>query len=126
MTLNPHMLTKVRSEDIMSAAGNSNLFPSCTLKLGTFAGIPCAPRSTNVMAHLPTIGKGMSTKVSDVFVACGCATCHSILDEVHEVSHLIQERYPAAYWIQVMKANHETISRLIMAEIISVIDGELI
>lgn len=121
--LNPHTLPKVRSEWLM---GSARSFPACTLKLGSFVGVRCAGNDTLVMCHLPTIGKGMSTKVSDLFVACGCATCHSILDGVHEASRLIRDRYPTALAEQIMRANHETQSRWVQMGLLEVKGMEVV
>lgn len=123
MTINPHLLPKIRSEALMQSA---TMFPACTLKLGSFVGIPCAPSSTFVMCHLPTIGKGMSTKVSDLFTACGCATCHDILDGRHSTGHDIRWMYSAAFAEQIMRAHHETMSRWVGMGLLIVPDMDVI
>jgi len=72
----------VRSETLMASA----------------KGQPCAVRlpmvctfnpAQTVLAHLPGIGKGMSTKGSDIHAAFACAACHDGIDRrVPQPAHL--------------------------------------
>jgi len=120
---NPMLLPKVRSDGLMEACGGM----PCELRIGTFLGIPCAGQNTVVGCHIEgSIGKGTSTKVSDLFVAAGCRVCHDLLAGVDPRGHIIRERYPSAFWHQVMRANQATISRWIMAGLVAVPDGEII
>lgn len=57
--------------------------------MGSAIGLPCSLRlpgicnhnsATSVMAHLPGIGKGTSTKVSDLHTAIACSACHAAID----------------------------------------------
>lgn len=122
--MNPALLPKVRSERLRIAC---NEMPYCTLRIGTFVGLPCASVSTLVGCHLPTIGKGTSTKVSDLFMAAGCSTCHDILDGVNSrVLGQIKERYPAAFAERIMRAHHETLSLWVAMGLIEIPDMELV
>lgn len=107
MIQNPTLLPKVRSEALRRAA----IDMPCTLRIAGFIGLRCAPQGTNVMAHLPVHGKGVSTKVSDLHMACGCATCHDLLDGRNKRGTDIRENYPHAFWEQLFKAHAETLSR---------------
>ena len=122
MQMNPHMLPKVRSEALRRSA----IDMPCTLKLAGFAGHPCSGRNTNVMAHLPVHGKGVSTKVSDLHMACGCAVCHDLLDGRNALGALIREKYPHAFWEQLFKAHAETLSRWVSMGLINGTDWEII
>lgn len=120
---NPMLLPKVRSEALMHECRNM----PCELRIASFLGLPCAGDDTVVGCHIEgSIGKGTSTKVSDLFVAAGCRVCHDLLACVDPRGHVIQERYPSAFWHQVMRANQATVSRWIMAGLIVVPDAELI
>ena len=123
MTLeNPHMLPKVRSKKLTQAV---KIMP-CYLKIASFAGMPCSGRDTNVICHLPTIGKGASTKVSDLYGASGCATCHDLLDERNELGCKIRENYPHAYYEQLMRAGHATLGAWVSLDLIKVSGGKII
>jgi len=104
--MNPALLPKVRSDDLRKSATQM----PCTLRIGTFIGLPCAGQDTNVMCHLPVHGKGTKTKVSDLHMACGCLTCHSLLDGADARGLMIRERYPRAFYERLFLANAETIS----------------
>lgn len=106
--MNPDLLPKVRSESLMSACRHM----PCTLRVASFVGQRCAPQDTVVGCHLPTIGKGVSTKVSDLYVAAGCFHCHNIVDgRDKRILESIVANYPAAYADRLMRANHETLAR---------------
>lgn len=122
MINNPHMLPKVRSEDLRQSARQM----PCTLRIGTFIGIPCRSTSTNVMCHLPVHGKGIGTKVSDLHMACGCNVCHDLLDHRDERGMMIRERFPHAYYEQLFKANAETLSRWVQMGLITGTDWEIV
>lgn len=122
MTLNPHMLPKVRSRTLLDAC---SLMP-CTLRIRSFLGLPCTSQETVVGCHLPTIGKGVATKVSDLFVAAGCSGCHDLVDGRDKRMEMIEDRYPAALAEQLMRANHETIARWTAMGLIHVEGGELV
>jgi hypothetical protein len=120
MIHNPGMLPKVRSEKIMDYAKGQ----PCSLRLASFLGLRCADDDTCVHCHLPVFGKGMSTKVSDLFGAIGCRVCHEILDGKLGVE--LSQRYPAAYMQRLWLAMAETQARLAMDGIINIPDGEII
>lgn len=121
--LNPALLPKVRSEAIMQAMGG---YP-CALRVSTlYPGHRCADRATVVGCHVPTIGKGMSTKVSDLFVAAGCLHCHDIVDgRDQKRREYILQNYPAAYGARLLDGLAETQSRLVADGIIQVPSGEV-
>ena len=123
MTDNPNMLPKVRSRTLLDACA----FMPCELRIASFVGMRCAPQDTVVGCHLPTIGKGVSTKVSDLFVAAGCQICHDILDgRQKRILETISANYPAALAEQIMRANHATISRWVGMGLITVEGGEIV
>ena len=70
---NPHMLPKVRSDDLKEFARGEQ----CALRL---PGICNHNPETTVLCHLPGIGKGTGTKVSDIHAANGCSACHDAMD----------------------------------------------
>lgn len=125
MHYSPHMLPKVRSKKIMAEMAQ---FPSCTLRIASFIpGGKCSGNDTLVGCHLPTIGKGLSTKVTDLAVACGCARCHDILDgRDQNAQEFIVTNYPAAMMERLMNGLVETHSILIERGVIAVPDGEII
>lgn len=123
MTDNPNMLPKVRSRTLLDACRHM----PCTLRVASFVGQSCAPRDTVVGCHLPTIGKGVGTKVSDLFVAAGCARCHDLVDgRDKRLTETIASNYPGAFMEQMMRANHETISRWVAMGLITVEGGEIL
>lgn len=121
MIVNPHLLPKVRSASLRDSA---TLMP-CTLRIGTFIGLPCSGRDTNVMCHMPVHGKGVATKVSDLHMACGCAFCHALLDARDNRGVMIRETYPHAFWERLTLAHAETLSRWVALGLISGTDWSL-
>jgi len=115
-------LPKVRSPGIMQAMHQM----PCSLRIGTFIGLPCWHQDTNVGCHLPVMGKGVGTKVSDLSVACGCGLCHSLLDARDPRGALIREKYPLAFGIRLLDALAETQARLVAIGIILVPDAEIV
>lgn len=121
MIENPHMLTKVRSTLLRHSCSGM----PCTLRISSFRGRPCASQSTVVGCHLPVFGKGVSTKVSDLFMAAGCANCHELLDMVDRGAHEL--RKDPEFWRQIHRAHCETLARWIMCEALPApTDAELI
>ena len=97
----------------------------CCLRIASFyPGHTCAPQNTVAPAHVPTIGKGVSTKVSDLFVVAACAHCHDILDGRDRRRDLIMEKYPAAVMQRILDGMAETQSRWVDMGIINVEGGE--
>lgn len=107
----PHMLPKVRSERIMESMSGL----PCTLRIASFVpGRRCYGPSTTVGCHLPVVGKGAGTKVTDMAVAAGCMACHDILDgRDAEAQAFIAEHYPAAMMQRMLNALVETHAILI-------------
>lgn len=123
MIINPHMLPKVRSEDLREACEGA----PCALRIGTFAGIPCSDFETVVGAHPPVFGKGTSTKVSDLYLINGCHSCHDLLDwERNPIGRKIRDDYPQAFWLQIVKAICETQARWIEKGLIIVPNSKII
>lgn len=118
MTDNPHLLPKVRSRTLMNAISGM----PCSLRVASFVpGGKCSDPSTVVGCHISTIGKGMGTKVSDLFVAAGCFNCHNIIDGRDRAgADFIREKYPTAFVERLMRGHHETLSRLYGMGIITV------
>lgn len=120
---NPYMLPKVRSKSLLQACRHM----PCTLRIASFVGQSCAAQSTVVPCHLPTIGKGTSTKVSDLFVAAGCLHCHDIIDgRQQRILETIVSDYPAAFADRLMRGNHETIARWVGMGLITGEDWEIV
>ena len=119
--LNPNMLPKVRSEILTKAIEGM----PCDLRIASFAGLRCAD-GTSVGCHPPIFGKGISTKVTDLSIISGCATCHELLDMKNPLGWHIQNKYPHAFWQQLFKAQNATQARLLGMGIIIVKGGEII
>lgn len=66
-------LAKIRSEAITDSAHGM----PCSLRL---PGICNHRPETCVFCHLPGIGKGIGTKVSDLHGCYGCSACHDAID----------------------------------------------
>ena len=123
MITNPMLLPKVRSDAIMQAANGQ----PCSLRIASFVGLSCAPDSTVVGCHLPVIGRGVSTKATDLAVAFGCQTCHDILDGRNQNAQaVIIDKYAAALATRLLNALVETQARLVGMGIISVEGAEVI
>lgn len=124
MIVNPHMLPKVRSDELMRAM---NGMP-CSLRIASLVpGRRCDGPDTTVGCHLPVIGKGTSTKVSDLFVAGGCHVCHDIVDgRDQEALRYIQQHAAVPYMERLLNALCETQSRLVGDGIIIVKGGEIV
>lgn len=114
--MNPHMLPKVRSDALKAAIEGM----PCTLRLASFGGMSCAPQDTVVGCHLPVWGKGTSTKVTDLAIAAGCATCHDLLDERNNLGHQLMHKYPGAWAMRLLHGLTETHALLVDAGIIEV------
>lgn len=119
----PDLLPKLRSDLIMSSMRH---FP-CTLRIASFIpGHACAHQSTVVGCHLPVFGKGMSTKVTDMAVAAGCAHCHALIEGVDKRGFWIAENYPGAYYMRLLNGLVETHAMLVRDLVIDVPDGRLV
>ncbi len=118
MHYSPALLPKVRSEPLMEAIADM----PCTLRVSSFyPGHSCASAATVVGCHLDSVGKGMSTKSTDLAVVAGCLNCHAILDGVDTKRHAyIAEKYPTAFESRLRAALIETHAMLIQRGIIQV------
>lgn len=121
---NPHMLPKIRSRKLLDACRHM----PCTIRVASFVpGKRCSCQDTVVGAHLPVMGKGVGTKVSDLFVAAACMACHDIIDgRDRSGKDYIEANYPAAYANRLMLGLAETQSRWIGMGLISIPGMEVI
>lgn len=121
---NPNRLSKVRSEAIMRAAEGS----PCTLRIASFIpGKKCSGPETTVACHLPVWGKGVSTKVTDMAAAFGCATCHAILDGIdQDARRYLEHHYKNAVLERMLHGLTETHALLIQRGVIIIPDAQLI
>lgn len=101
------LLPKVRSRALLDACQHM----PCALRLAGFIGMPCAPQTTVVGAHIGSLGKGTATKVSDLSVAAACVTCHDLYDGRDARGAFIREKYPMAFGERVLAAVQETQAR---------------
>lgn len=87
----------------------------CALRISSlYPGYCCAGTDTVVGCHLPTIGKSMGSKVSDLFVVAGCFHCHEILDgRDRKRRDYIMGNYPSAIPMRMLDGLAETQSRLV-------------
>lgn len=115
-----NLLPKIRSRHLLAA---TQLMPCC-LRISSFApGHRCSPQDTVVPAHVPTIGKGMGTKVSDLFVVAACHHCHDILDgRDMKRRDFVMANYPAAVTQRILDGMAETQARWVSMGLIQ-IDG---
>ena len=120
--MNPHMMPKLRSEEITRATRDMH----CTLRLASFAGLPCSCEETLVPCHLPVIGKGMGTKVTDLAVVAGCQVCHDLLDGRDPKGIKLAEMYPGAWSMRLLNALVETQAVLLDKGIIEVPGGKVV
>ena len=124
MTYRPHLLPKVRSAGIREAADGM----PCTLRIASFVpGLTCSGAENTVGCHLPVMGKGVGTKVTDMAIVFGCHVCHDILDGRNAEAHrFILENYPTAMTARMLEALIETHALLIDMEAVLVPDGEFV
>lgn len=116
MNYRPALLPKVHSLDLLAAVRGM----PCTARIATLAGVPCAPIDTVVPCHAGNLGKGMATKVSDLSVFAGCATCHDIYDRRGAHWKAVHDQHKAAMLERIMLAVFETQAMLFAAGVISV------
>ncbi len=78
---NPHMLPKVRSEDLTESANWHKFGIGCTARVSSFIpGHRCSSDETTVFAHYGSLGKGTGTKTSDINGVVACLHCHDLID----------------------------------------------
>lgn len=116
------LLPKVRSRALLDACAQM----PCTLRIGTFIGLPCSGQNTVVGAHIGSMGKGMSTKVSDLSVVAACMTCHDLYDRRSPGGTVIRDRYPAAFGERVLGALQETQARWVEMGLLTAKDQETV
>lgn len=124
MIQNPHLLPKVRSPALMQAMSQM----PCCLRITSFIpGRRCSGQDTVVGAHLPTIGKGMGSKVTDLAVVAGCQHCHDLLDQRDRAgADYLMANFPTAVATRITDALVETQARLVGMGIIMVEGGEIV
>jgi len=117
----PALLPKVRSKAVLGAVRGM----PCTLRIATFVpGHRCADPATVVPCHVGNLGKGMSTKVSDLSVAAGCMACHDLLDGRDSRRAWLIENYPAAVQHRALMGVLETQAMLLMRGALIIPDAE--
>lgn len=110
------LLPKVRSELITDSANGEE----CAFR---FPMICSFDPATTVWCHLPGIGKGISTKVSDLHGAYGCSLCHDLVDgRMKQPNHLGD----AAILEIMLRALAESQARLLESGLIVVPDGRIL
>ena len=120
---NPHSFIKVRSKAIMRAARDV----PCQLRISNFIpGHNCSDNSTSVMAHPPGVGKGISTKVSDLGTIITCYSCHELLDGRDSRQKYLLDHYPAGVQERITLGILATLQILVDMGVIVVPDGEII
>lgn len=121
--MNPHMLPKVRSTAMLDAVRDM----PCSLRVASLIpGHKCAAQDTVVPCHMPTIGKGVATKVSDLFVAAGCLHCHDLIDRRDKRVEWIVERYPTMFAMRLLDGMAETQARWVGLGLICGTDWEIV
>lgn len=123
MINNPHMLPKLRAPAISRAIRGRM---PCALRLAGFIGESCASGHTVCGCHLPVMGKGTATKVTDLAVVAGCHVCHDLLDGRDSRGLGLREAYPLAYQERLLLALVETHARLLADGVLSVTGGRVI
>jgi len=124
----PHMLPKVRSEQIMAAAAGM----PCTLRISSFyPGYTCSGPDTTVGCHPDNMGaaggKGTSTKPTDMLVMFGCKHCHDIMAGVDKKRHeFVVLNYEAAVLERMIHALRETHAMLLEEGIMVIPDAEFV
>lgn len=112
MTTPLSLLPKVRSKAVTDAARGQ----PCTLRL---PGVCNFNEETVVLAHLPSTGKGMGTKSSDIHAVFACSDCHDAMDRgTHRLDY-------ETILDAMLDALAETQSRLVEAGIITVKGAKL-
>ena len=122
---NPALLPKVRSRVLLAACADM----PCTLRIASMVpGGACSHQTTVVPCHLDgTIGKGMGTKVSDLFVAAGCFSCHAIISGVdRKAVNYLTANYPTAVMHRMLCGLCETQSRWVALGMIDVKGAEIV
>lgn len=123
MNYRPHLLTKVRSQDLLDMIGtgwSGRPFP-CTARIaGLVAGHRCSHQDTVVPAHVGNLGKGMSTKVSDLNVIAACAHCHDLIDQRDSRWWWLMDHRCFETMKRLITAQHETLALLVQSDVITI------
>lgn len=120
---NPHMLPKVRSDAIRAAVR----YMPCEARVSSlYPGHRCAAQETVVAAHVGNLGKGMSTKVSDLAVCAACLHCHDLIDRRDARWKWIADNCGAAFIERVMLGAFATQARLVASGVVQIPGAELI
>lgn len=123
--MNPQLLPKVRSDGLRELVPNQE----CLLKLGTFIGRPCSG-PVSEFVHLdgiaPALGKGQSTKVSDLNGLGGCRVCHGILSRIDPAWMKLMDSHPAAVQRHVHMSHMAQLGIWLRDEKLIVPDGVII
>lgn len=121
----PHRLPRVESPLLRSAPGD--LHGPCAGRFGLFLGLPCWSQDTVVGAHFECgVGGGMSIKTTDLGIMWLCGFCHDLHDGRDPRGMTIREKYPEAFFKQVLRAVMETQTMLVESGRIIIPDGHLI
>jgi hypothetical protein len=116
MSTSPVLLPKVRSDALTASARGQ----PCALRL---PGVCCFDPATTVLAHLPSPGKGVATKSSDLHACFACHRCHDVLDRRLWMKHGLTDAQVAD---ACLRALAETQARWIEAGLISVRGGRVL
>jgi hypothetical protein len=100
---NPHMLPKVQSEQLCNSIRSLEM--PCTLRIANFVGLVCDGHAVEGH-HLPVFGKGMGTKVSDIYQGAACRVCHDVAHS--KTGAELRVKYPNAYTERLWFAMAET------------------
>ena len=129
MNYRPHMLPKVRSKKLMAAYEE---YP-CTLRIsGIIHGFQCASNDTVVGVHPErfgsggVIGKGMSTKASDMLTMAGCFHCHNLISGVDPRIEWIIQNHKELFLQRCNAALHETLALHIQSGVIIIPDATFV
>lgn len=115
MTVAIAFLPKLRSNALRKSARGQ----PCSLRL---PGICNHRDETTVLAHLPGIGKGVGSKVSDLHAAFACSSCHDAIDRHTYEKHGLT----GAIVLDAMLRGHsETMARWLLMGLLQVPDGEM-
>ncbi len=115
MTYSPALLPKFRSPELLQAVRGM----PCTLRVASFIpGHRCASPETVVPCHVGRMGKGLGTKVSDLFVAAGCLHCHDLVDMRDSRWKYLADHHGAQVEQRILAGLMETQTMLVMRGVI--------
>lgn len=123
MSYRPQLLPKVRAKAIRDAIGGKPHGPPmpCTARISSIVpGHQCSAQATVVPAHIGRLGKGTSTKVSDLNLIAACHSCHDLIDGRDNRLFWLLEHHPTVLLKRLLDAQHETLAMLVAAEVITI------